>query len=414
MTRGPLALAALASAAVPGLDPTSVEGVVTDAAHPFDVAFVQDVEHRRWVVRCPRTPAAAAQLEQSAALLSLLARRLTVPVPSVKGWVALPEGGRAAVHGYVTGQPVDLDLLAPGSRLTAGIGRALGQLHNLDVAVYEEAGVPVYDAEAYRTRRLADLDRAAATGRVPTGLLSRWEATLEDVSRWRFTAVPTHGAVQGESMLATPGDDGDAELKALVAWESAQVADPADDLAALVGALDAATLDTVLEAYAHVRVQRPDPHLVERARLVDEMRLVRSMTTAVAAGDDAAAEDYAAQLRRLDQEVAQEEEQEAATRQEGHATADLTGVLPLQRTGSSAAADPSDEDDAREAADDSAVETENPVEDEESPASQTSASRSADEANQLDGEPSDDGDPADADASEADTPPSSGGSSAAR
>lgn len=399
MTRRPLALAALASAAVPGLDPSTVEGVVTAAAHPFDVAFVQDTDHRRWVIRCPRTPAASAQLEQSSALLAILARRFTLPVPAVKGWVALPEGGRAAVHSYLTGRPVDLSALTPGSRLAVGIGRGLAQLHNLDVAVYEEAGVPVYEAEGYRSRRLADLDRAAATGRVPTGLLTRWESILDDVARWRFTTVPTHGAIRGDTLLATPtsstdeqspesaahaGTADEVELKAFLEWESAQVADPADDLAELVGALDEETLDTVLEAYAHARVQRPDAHLVERARLVHEMRLVRAMTAAVAAGDDAAAEAHAATLRRLDQEVARREqaEQDARERQERteRSTA-ATEALPRkggevpdeQPAGAEVASDEASSPDAHE----EAVETERPLHDGDEPP-QPSGSTAAD------------------------------------
>lgn len=306
-SRGPLTLAALASAAVPGLDPDSVEGVVTPAVSPFDVAFVQDHEHRRWVVRSPRTPAASAQLEQSAALLALLTRRLTMPVPAVRGWAALPEGGRACVTSYLTGRLVDLESIAPGSRLAAGLGRVLAQLHNLDTRVYEEAGVPVYDAASYRTRRLAELDRAAATGRVPTGLLARWEGILDDESLWGFAATPTHGAIGPGTVLATPDDGEEPDVKGLLGWESAQVADPADDLAPLVGELHPEALDTVLEAYAHARVERPDQHLQRRARLVHEMQLVRSMMVAVAAGDDTGAEQRAAELRRLDEQLAAEE-----------------------------------------------------------------------------------------------------------
>lgn len=290
-----------------GLDPDSVEGVVTPAVSPFDVAFVQDHEHRRWVVRSPRTPAASAQLEQSAALLALLARRLTMPVPAVRGWAALPEGGRACVTSYLTGRLVDLESIAPGSRLAAGLGRALAQLHNLDTRVYEEAGVPVYDAASYRTRRLAELDRAAATGRVPTGLLARWEGILDDASLWGFAATPTHGAIGPGTVLATPDDGEEPDVKGLLGWESAQVADPADDLAPLVGELHPEALDTVLEAYAHARVERPDQHLQRRARLVHEMQLVRSMMVAVAAGDDTGAEQRAAELRRLDEQLAAEE-----------------------------------------------------------------------------------------------------------
>mgnify|MGYP002652465632 CR=1 FL=1 len=233
-SRGPLTLAALASAAVPGLDPTSVEGVVgTGPARPYDVAFVQDHEHRRWVIRCPRTPAASAGLEQSAALLALLSRRLTMPVPAVKGWVPLPEGGRGAVSAYLTGRRVELASIAPGSALASGLGRALAQLHNLDRRIFEEAGVPVYEAEAYRTRRLAELDRAAAMGRVPTGLLTRWERTLEDLSLWRFTTTPTHGAIAGGTVLATPDDGEEPEIKGFLGWESAQVADPAERIKAI-------------------------------------------------------------------------------------------------------------------------------------------------------------------------------------
>lgn len=312
-SRGPLSLAALASAAVPGLDPSSVEGVVgTEPARSYDVAFVQDHDHRRWVIRCPRTPAASARLEQSAALLALLARRLTMPVPAVKGWVALPEGGRAAVHQYLTGRMVDLSSIAPGSKLAAGLGRALAQLHNLDRRIYEEAGVPVYEAEAYRTRRLAELDRAAATGRVPTGLLTRWEHDLEDVTLWRFTTTPTHGAVGSSTVLATPDDGEEPDVKAFLGWESAQVADPADDLAVLVAELDPESLDTVMEAYAHARADRPDQHLQQRARLVHQMSLVRRMMSAVAAGDDDGAEELARGLRRLDDQLSREDDAKPA------------------------------------------------------------------------------------------------------
>lgn len=308
-SRGPLTLAALASAAVPGLDPDTVEGVLPSGpGDPVEVAFVSDQEHRRWVIRCPRTPAASAHLERSAALLALLARRVTMPVPAVKGWVALPEGGRAAVHSYLTGRLVNLAGIEAGSTLATGLGRIIAQLHNLDPRVYEEAGAPVYDAASYRTRRLAELDRAAATGRVPTGLLTRWEQVLDDEKLWAFTTTPTHGAIGGETVLATPDDGTEITVKALLGWESAQVADPADDLAPLLAELDPETFDTVLEAYAHARVERPDRHLQERARVIGEMQLVRSMMIAVAAGDDTGAEEHAAQLRRLDDRLAREDE----------------------------------------------------------------------------------------------------------
>jgi macrolide phosphotransferase len=301
--RGPLALAALASAAVSGLDPVSVEEVETGPDSRFAVAFVQDSEHRRWVIRSPRTAAASAQLEQSATLTHLLSRRLRQSVPVVKGWVPLPEGGRAAVYPYITGRPVTLEALEPGPGVTASLGRALAAVHNLDPALFDEAGSVSYDAETYRTRRLADLDRAAATGRVPTGLLQRWENQLEEVGWWRFSSVPTLGGLSGDQVLVGEEESGDLVVKGFLGWEDARVADAADDLAEIVAALGEEALDTFLEAYAHTRSERPDAHLVDRARLAHEMSLVRSMMASVAAGDLDGAEEHAASLRRLDEET---------------------------------------------------------------------------------------------------------------
>ena len=210
MDRSPAFLAALASAAVPGLDPVSVEALPSTPDQSFDVAFVQDAEHRRWVVRAPRTDVAGAEMDRTVSLLALLGRRLPFAVPAPKGFVALTEGGQAAVYPYLPGHNLDFSELPPGPGVAAELGRAIAALHNTDPAVYEEAGLPSYDADAYRTRRLADLDRAAETGRVPTTLLTRWEAALEDVTLWRFAPTATHGDLTGDQVLAVFTDDTDA------------------------------------------------------------------------------------------------------------------------------------------------------------------------------------------------------------
>lgn len=304
--RSPAQLAALASAAVPGLDPVSVEALPSLPGQAFDVAFVEDQEHRRWVVRVPRTEVAGAEMDRSVALLGLLARRLPFAVPAPRGFVDLGTGGRAAVYPYLPGHALDLSALPHGPGLAAELGRAIGALHNTDPALFEEAGLPAYDADAYRTRRLAELDRAAETGRVPTTLLTRWEEALEDVALWRFAATPTHGDLGGEEVLAVfddPHDAASGRVKAMTGWEDAQVADPADDFAALVAEASPEAVDTVLEAYAHVRVERPDVNLLVRARLGAELRMLGRLMGALARKDVPAVEVLSTQLRRLDDAV---------------------------------------------------------------------------------------------------------------
>jgi len=303
VTRTPLALAAIASAAVPGLDPVNVRDVIRRPGHQFEVAFVQDTQHRRWVVRAPMTAAAGAQMDVAVSLLGLFSRRLPFSVPMPKGFVALDEGVRAVVYPFIAGRPLDFAQLPGGPGIAADLGRALAALHNLDLALCEEAGLTSYDPDTYRTRRLADLDRAAATGQVPTGLLSRWERSLEDVSLWRFAPTPIHGDLNGSEVLAVFADDGDAatgQVRGLTGWENAKVADPADDFATLVTQASPAAFDSVLEAYAHARLDRPDKYLERRARLAGELKALSQLLTAVGSGDKSSVAACADRLRKLD------------------------------------------------------------------------------------------------------------------
>lgn len=309
--RTPAYLAALASAAVPGLDPVSVEALPSLPEHDFDVAFVQDAEHRRWVIRAPRSAAAGAQMDLTAGLLGLLARRLPFAVPAPRGFVELSDGGRAAVYPYLPGHNLDFGALPAGPGLAAELGRAIASVHNLDPQVFEESGVPSYDTESYRARRLAELDRAAGSGRIPSTLLTRWERALEDVTLWRFAPVPTHGDLTGDQVLAVFEDDVDASsgrIRGMTGWEDAKVADPADDFAALVAEADPEVLETVLEGYAHTRVERPDPNLVVRARLASELAVLAGLMRALTRGYEGAADVLTTELHRLDAHVHAEAE----------------------------------------------------------------------------------------------------------
>ncbi len=298
MRPSPLTLAALATAAIPGLDVVATRSPQHEGAD-FAVTGVLDSGGRRWVVRYPLHPAAGAALEGEVALLERLADAvddgaLPFAVPRPAGFAHLPEGGRAMVYRELVGRPLDLDTLSPGPRLAAQIGRAIAAIHELPVAVVESAGLPVYDAESYRARRLAELDEAARTGYVPTVLLRRWERALENVALWRFRATPVHGDLVADHVLVA-----NDEVRAILDWSEARVADPADDLAWLVAAVSDETLDVVLEAYSLARTERGDDHLLERATLAGELALARWLLHGVRVGDQTVVADAAQMLSDL-------------------------------------------------------------------------------------------------------------------
>ncbi len=271
--RSPLALAALATAAVPGLDARSVRP--EEVPGDYDVAVVAAHDGKEWVVRAPRNTIAGAALEAEVELLESLhlyvdAGVLPFVVPRVAGFALLPEGGRAVVHRRITGTPLNLDALRPGPGLAADLGRTLAAVHELPPSVVEACGLPSYTAAEYRERRLVELDEAASTGRVPPALLRRWEAALEDVALWRFKPVVVHGDLAPDQMLVSS-----TRVTAMSGWSDARVADPADDLAWLLVAAPPEAVDSIMEAYQLRRTELSDARLVDRALLVGELALAR-------------------------------------------------------------------------------------------------------------------------------------------
>lgn len=298
MPRSPLALAALSTLAVPGLD---VHGVQPSPAPVgFDAATAVDSERRRWVVRAPATLAAGAALEAEVAFLAALESyvddgRLPFEVPRAAGFAPLPEGGRAVVYPDLPGHPLRVERIVPGPGLSASLGRAVGALHELPVSIVERAGLPVYSAQEYRERRLSEVDAAAATGRVPVGLLRRWERSLEEVSMWRFSPTITHTALSADTFLVRAG-----QVSAISDFADVQVGDPADDLAWLLVTAPQDAIESILEAYQLRRTELTDKHLVDRALLASELALARWLLHGVRTQDDEVVEDAVGMLTDLE------------------------------------------------------------------------------------------------------------------
>ena len=300
VSRSPLALAALATVAIPGLDACDVTRPSHSGAD-FDVAVVIDSERKHWVVRAPVRSAAGAALEAEVALLEQVAihvdaGELPFAVPRPAGFAHLPEGGRAVVHQEVPGRPLQLEELRPGPGLAASLGRALAALHQLPVELIENVGLPVYDAGTYRERRLAEVDEAARTGLVPPTLLRRWESRLEDVALWRFQPTVVHGDLTAEHVLT----DG-RTVTGLLGWGDAKVADPADDLAWLLVAAPQDAVESIMEAYQLGRTELTDVHLTERALLAGELALARWLLYGVRADDAEIIADAVEMLAELDE-----------------------------------------------------------------------------------------------------------------
>ena len=299
--RSALSLAAMASVAVAGLNPTRLALPQSETPERHIIGVI-DTQGRHWEVHEARTDAVGASLEAEAEILRRIGRvvddgRLSFDVPRVAGSLRQKDA-HIQVRSHVEGKPIPVETLRPGPGMSAGLGKALGEIHELAMRVVSEAGMPVYDAEEVRRRWLSLLDDTAATGRTPPALLGRWEQALEDTALWRFRPTVVHGDLAEENVLVAGGT-----VVAVRGWSQAHVGDPAEDLAWVYSSAPVDCLDSIEDAYDIARSEGVDRHLRERAELVSELSLARWLLHGVRTGDKPVINDAVAMLEDLAAQV---------------------------------------------------------------------------------------------------------------
>ncbi|WP_445153856.1 phosphotransferase [Arthrobacter sp. Hor0625] len=283
MRRKAIELAAVATAAVPGLTPTAVSSAPDDPAD-FDSALLLDSEGKRWRVRSPRHAEASTRLETEFLVLRAFTPGIRAELPFLMPTVAgtVRQGTLSTfVYSHLSGATRSVEDLGAGSAaLAREIGAALAAIHDLPHALVSNADLPSYTPNEFRQRRLNELDQAATTGKIPPLLLRRWEHALEDVSLWRFNPSVVHGDLHEDNLLV----DGD-RVTAVTGWTDLRIGDPADDMAWLVASNDQDFVDAVLAHYSSSRRDAPDAHLLRRAALSAEFALAQYLVKGLAADD---------------------------------------------------------------------------------------------------------------------------------
>jgi macrolide phosphotransferase len=281
--RKPIELAAVATAAVPGLTPTAVSSAPDDPAD-FDSALLLDSEGKRWRVRSPRHAEASARLETEFLVLRAFAPgiRAELPflMPTVAGSVRLGTLS-TFVYSHLAGTTRSVEELTAGPDVLAReIGVALAAIHDLPRSLVSNADLPSYTPNEFRQRRLNELDQAATTGKIPPALLLRWEHAMEDVSLWRFNPSVVHGDLHEDNLLVEG-----QRVTAVTGWTDLRIGDPADDFAWLVASNEQDFVDAVLGAYKASRRDTPDNHLLRRAALSAEFALAQYLVKGIASDD---------------------------------------------------------------------------------------------------------------------------------
>ncbi|WP_066040345.1 phosphotransferase [Herbiconiux solani] len=297
MARSHLTLAALATSAVAGADIVVTRPLTSRSGGRYDSAVVTLRSGEEYVVRVPVD--SAAESEQSRDLVALNAltsgvrTRLPFAVPAYLGQAPVAQT-RAIVYEYIEGQPGSLADIGGEDSASDAIGRAIAAIHSLPTSVVSDAGLASNSASqiAATSRKLAD--RAAATGKVPKELLTRWSLALEDSALWQFAPSVVHGALAPESFLLL-GD----RVSGVIGWQNLRVGDPALDLFWLNSAQQASSADRVFAGYEQALTRPADRQLRKRARLYAELEIARWLLHGVDTRDEGVVSDAVGMLESL-------------------------------------------------------------------------------------------------------------------
>jgi macrolide phosphotransferase len=302
MAKSPLILAALAKDAVRHLDFVQVKSLNAGADGAFDTALLTATTGEHYVVRIANTQSAGTEQEVELQALRALGTegRSAMPfnITSLIGETKDDKGARALIFDFVYGSPIDVGSVSGESELARSIGLAIAAIHKLPLTVVENAHLPEFQPEDILRARTAELDRFAATGKVPSALLSRWESVLEDASLFRFQPTVVHGALNGDTML----EEDSRTVVGVLAWSSLKISDPAEDLSWILGSENDPFAEAVLAAYS---ANRPgvDASIRQRAVLYSEFERARWLMHGVNKGDQSIIDDAVDMLTTLADDV---------------------------------------------------------------------------------------------------------------
>ncbi len=280
MASSPLILAALAKAALPSAKFKQAKALPRDGREPFNSALLTDTDGIQYVVRESRGAKGKLKLATETQCIRAVKGAGSLPfnVPNLVSDSTTPDGNTLQILEFVYGSTIDLEHLRSTDPTLRQVGLAIAAIHSLNKDKIRQAGLPEFSTQETRESRIADLDRAAATGKIPASLLQRWETALEDLDLFRFQPTVVHGNLNTGEVLELDG-----EVSGISGWSELHIGDPAEDFGVFAANIDSEVMDAVKFAYFERR-DEADANLAQRATLYGELAIATYLVTSLAAG----------------------------------------------------------------------------------------------------------------------------------
>ena len=284
-------LTAWAVAEIPSLE---IDGYRDSSTADFDRVTCRTSDNRVISISSPLTAPAAdvqnAEHRVGQLLGAGVRERLPFGVPHTLA-AGSHDKRRIVVTEEISGTP--LSSLKDARVAIPSLASAIAAIHNLPASIVTRNVIPATTSLDSLRDAAGIIDRAHQTTKVPSPLLDRWDAAIEDAGMWQFTPTITHGNLDFDAILM----DG-AAVSGVINWAGARVADPADDLLRVFARFGAEDAVEFMNLYS---TERPtnDRRLAHRARFASELDVARWLIHGADSNDDGIVTDAVAMLNAL-------------------------------------------------------------------------------------------------------------------
>jgi macrolide phosphotransferase len=287
----PIMLTAWAVGKVPSLQ---IDGYRESSIEGLDRVTCRTADDSVITISSPTTAAAAQVQDREHAAGRLLSagvrERLGFSVPHTLA-AGLMETRRVVVTEEVQG--TSLASMRDIKPALPSLAQALAKLHSLPTNIVKKGSIPINTSLDCLRDAAGIIDQAHQTTRVPSQLLDRWDAAIEDTELWQFTPTITHGDLEIEDVLV----DGNV-VTGIVKWGSASVGDPAVDVKAVVGPTPPEVSAPFVEEYLASR-GATDRRIAHRARFLAELDIAGWLVHAVETHNEANVDEAVSMLTSL-------------------------------------------------------------------------------------------------------------------
>jgi aminoglycoside phosphotransferase len=291
MALSPIMLTAWAVAEIPSLE---IDGYRDSSTTDFDRVTCRTSDDRIISISSPLTAPAADVQNSEHRVGQLLGagvrERLPFGVPHTLA-AGSHDKRRIVVTEETSGTP--LSSLKDARVALPSLASAVAAIHSLPASIVTRNVIPTTTSLDSLRDAAGIIDRAHQTTEVPSALLDRWDAAIEDAGMWQFTPTITHGNLDFDAVLV----DGVA-VSGIINWAGARVSDPADDLWRVFARFGA---DEAAEFMSLYSAERPtnDRRLAHRARFASELDVARWLIHGTDSNDDGIVADAVAMLNVL-------------------------------------------------------------------------------------------------------------------